>query len=248
MLPGSIYLSHQFSFYSLEDEWYAPLQRSQFDLPCSKIEVRKEVEISPFPFEDKKYKSGHSELLNQGSLKPGSAFDEPLASAIHARLEPAPSRHSVLPSYPNGLHSGPIGWRDAAVPLRHAAAGISDGVGEGLGRLRREMKKVAKSPRRGDNLGSSSLSFNEPDTLEVRVYEPNPQDAGIEGAAALDVWDEWHEDVGQEVAEYEAFESLGGVVGEMDEDCDLVLPSHSSSLRASQKETAPGNSTRRRRG
>jgi len=180
-------------------------------------------------------------------LKPGSAFDEPLASAIHARLDPAPLRRGVLPSYPNGLHSGP-GWRDAAVPLRHAAAGISDGVGEGIGRLRREIGKVARSPRKGDNPGSSSLSFDETDTLEVRPHEPSRQVSGNEDAATLDAWDEWHEDVEQEVAEYEAFESLGGVVGEMDEDRHLILPSGSTSSRASQKETTPGNSTRRRRG
>ncbi|KAF8328203.1 uncharacterized protein EI90DRAFT_1616602 [Cantharellus anzutake] len=245
MLPGSIYLSHQFSFFALEDEWHVPLQRNQFDLSCSKIEVRKEVEISQFPSGDKKHRSGHSELLNQGPPKSGSALHEPLASAIHARLDPALSRPPVLPSYPNGLHSGPTSWRDAALPLRHAAAGISDGVGEGLGRLRREIGKVAKSPRKGGR-GPNSLTFEETDNLEAHQLDRSTGETTV--TTTLDAWDEWHEDIGQEVAEYEAFESLGGVVGEMDEDCDLNVPAHSSSLLVSKSETASSSNTRRRRG
>lgn len=224
MLPGPIYLSHQFSFFSLTDDWHAPLRRTILDLPCSELEVRKQVEISAFA-PHTRMDENDSEAFYQGGSGGLSPFDEPLASAIHARIDRTLS--DVIPSYPNGLRSSPGNWIDAA-PLRYAAVNISDGVGEGLGRLKRELGKVAKSPIGGKHAPMKNIPNAPGDSLmagadNIQLGAPdliNWNDSlGAEDLASLDFQDGWNEedDVEQTVAEHEAFEHIG-VVGEMDED------------------------------
>ena len=98
-----------------------------------------------------------------------SSFDEPLASAMSLQLGgfPGPSP-KVLPMLPNGVPNPRL--RDS-IPIRSVAAGITDGVSEGFGRLRREINK-AKSPKLHPrrSLGSgmtsptwASLEFDEED-------------------------------------------------------------------------------------
>lgn len=236
MLPGSIYLAHQFSFHAFTDDWQAPLHRGLLDLPSTKLEVRPEVRANLVMSDTAGVKTerNDTESFVQDSSITGSPFDEPLSTAIHARLEPTPIQPPVLPSYPNGLQPHPGSWRDAAVPLRHAAVGLSEGVGEGLGRIRRELGKVAKHPRRSTRK-RDSLTFGEKDTVssvaEAGCPEQTQQgDSPVESGStasttnvateATDTWDEWREmEVADDVAEYEAFETFGlGVVGEMDED------------------------------
>lgn len=241
MLPGSIYLAHQFSFHAFTDDWQALLHRGLLDLPSTKLEVRPEVRANLIMSGTSSIRGSRSdtESFVQDSAITGSPFDEPMSTAIHARLEPTPMQPPILPSYPNGLQAHPQSWRDAAVPLRHAAAGLSEGVGEGLGRLRRELGKVAKTPRRGARK-RDSLTFDEKDAVSpvtdashseqsaARLTQPgdSPVESGSTVSTtnvatdATDPWDEWREtEVADDVAEYEAFESFGlGVVGEMDED------------------------------
>lgn len=244
MLPGSIYLAHQFSFHAFTDDWQALLHRGLLDLPSTTLEVRPEVRANLVMSGTPGLRAGReTESFDQVSSTAGSPFDEPLATAIHARLESAPMQPPVLPSYPNGLQVHPQGWRDAAVPLRHAAAGLSEGVGEGLVRLRREIGKVAKSPRGGPRK-RDSLVFDEKDAVppvsEAGLSEQagavnagrhaqqgdSPVESGSTASTtnvpteATDPWDEWRDaEVADDVAEYEAFETFGlGVVGEMDED------------------------------
>lgn len=181
----------------------------------------------------------------------GSPFEESLGTAISARIDAATVQQPVLPSYPNGLQVHPQSWRDAAVPLRHAAAGLSEGVGEGFGRLRRELGKVTKSPRTSDvpRHAKDSLTFDENEVVSVhhdgnteggatsaslRAPRSQPGDSstgsestlstanvGLDGADSIEEWQE--SEVANEVAEYEAFETFGlGVVGEMDEDSQSV--------------------------
>jgi hypothetical protein len=187
MLPDSIYLSHQFSFHALTHDWQAPLHRGIFDLPSIKLEVRKEVEASPYPSSSTirlNRKGDTTESFVQDAAVFGSLFDEPLASAIHARLESKPPLPEVLPSYPNGLQIHPSSWR-ATGPLIHAAVGLTDGVGEGLGRLKRELGKVAKSPRGGGFRGKrDSLMFNDGDAV---VPEEGDESYTALGATGADV-------------------------------------------------------------
>ena len=263
MLPDSVYLSHQFSFYSFADDWQAPLLRSVFELPCTKIEVRKEVEISPFPSStttSKRRNRGDAESFVQGNAHVGSPFDEPLASAIQARLDPPSSEPGVIPSYPNGLHAGPNSWRDATVPLRHAAVGISDGVGEGLKQLRRELVKVAKSPSKNNSVRApTTLTFDERDAVDAADADnlghhthstAEESSGGSESTLSTsnveppDMLEEWREaEVADDVAEYEAFESLGlGIVGEMDEDQPIRRP---DSTQLVNSKTTPQSGRRR---
>ena len=68
-------------------------------------------------------------------IRQSSSFDEPLASAMSIQLgEFAGPSPKILPMLPNGVPNPRL--RDS-IPIRSVAAGITDGVSEGLGRLRR---------------------------------------------------------------------------------------------------------------
>ncbi|KAJ7712437.1 hypothetical protein B0H16DRAFT_1624929 [Mycena metata] len=182
VLPRAIYLSHQFSFHTLGEDYHALIRRYQFAIGGAKIEVRREVEVSAFSNVGTGAGSGEAFVEGFGSSsspreirrrsRASSSFDEPLASALagvaHYRdVRPPP----VLPMLPNG---SPSSFR-SSMPVR-AVAGLGDGVAEGLGRLRREMrhqrqKQLARSPpvKRtmgggGDDVDASvPLEFDEED-------------------------------------------------------------------------------------
>ncbi|KAG5653843.1 hypothetical protein H0H81_010116 [Sphagnurus paluster] len=167
ILPRSIYLSHQFSFHTLGEDYHALIRRYQFDIGGHKIDVRREVQVSAY--------SGGSNISGESFVEGGydtrhrtlsSSFDEPLASALSNELEHA-HVPGVLPMYPNGgtpssYSSSPF---RSAIPIR--SLGIGDGVSESIGRIRRELHKV-RSPRlrpRPDSSLSASvpLEFDEED-------------------------------------------------------------------------------------
>ncbi|KAK2465840.1 hypothetical protein APHAL10511_001481 [Amanita phalloides] len=163
ILPRSIYLSHQFTFYTLGEDYHALIRRSQLDIAGQKVEVRKEVEVSAFP-------SSHaSESFIEGfahtrdSRRFSASFDEPLANALAGGLEymVAPP---MLPMYPNGAPGSRPRTLRNSIPIRP----IGDGMSEGLSRLRREINKVRSPhllPRTGDSPspGLVSLEFDEED-------------------------------------------------------------------------------------
>ncbi|RPD54134.1 hypothetical protein L226DRAFT_312631 [Lentinus tigrinus ALCF2SS1-7] len=163
ILPRLIYLSHQFSFHALGEDYHALIRSSHFDVPSSKIEVRKPIEVSAFA-------SGDSDAFVQALpahshhsiTRAASSFDEPLASALTAQLHPLNPSPPVLPMLPNGAPKSRIG----AIPIRQVAAGIQDGMSEGLVRIRREFGK-ARSPklaaRRDEAASSVPLEFDEED-------------------------------------------------------------------------------------
>lgn len=166
ILPRSLYLSHQFSFHSLGEDYHALIRRHQFDIAGAMIEVRKAVEINA-------YSSGGGESsFVEGFTSPRdirrapSSFDEPIASAISGSLDSS-NLPAILPMYPNGVSGStqPKSLRNS-IPIR-TMAGIGDGVSEGIGRLRREMTKT-RSPqlvaRTDSNLsGPVPLEFDEED-------------------------------------------------------------------------------------
>ncbi|KAJ8081647.1 hypothetical protein PM082_007493 [Marasmius tenuissimus] len=100
VLPRSIYLTHQFSFQALGEDYHALIRRYQFDIPGPKIEVRKGIEVSAYP-------TGTGESFVEGggfrrdTRRLSSSFDEPLASAISGELDYSPPQ-PVLPMLPNG--------------------------------------------------------------------------------------------------------------------------------------------------
>ncbi|OCH85153.1 hypothetical protein OBBRIDRAFT_798469 [Obba rivulosa] len=166
ILPRPIYLSHQFSFHAFGEDYHALLRSYNFDIPSTKIEVRKEVEASA-------YSTGLGELFVQELSSPRdsghapSSFDEPIASALAAELRPLNPSPPVLPMLPNGTPGSTSRSFKNPVPIRSVAAGITDGMSESLIRLRREIGKV-RSPRLAaypDNELSTSvpLEFDEDD-------------------------------------------------------------------------------------
>jgi len=48
VLPWSLYLSHQFSFHTLGQDYNALIRQYQFDISGHKIEICKEVEVNAF--------------------------------------------------------------------------------------------------------------------------------------------------------------------------------------------------------
>jgi len=128
-----------------------------------KIEVRKEVEISAYGAGPHTGDDMFLQTDRAFSKSISSSFDETLASAMHSHLD-AQANSPVIPAFPNAYKSA--SWRDS-IPIRSVAAGLSDGVNEGFGRIRREIGKV-RSPqnrlRNTENL--QALAFDE-DAEEV---------------------------------------------------------------------------------
>lgn len=163
LVPRSIYLSHQFFFQALGEDYHALIRRFHLDIDGSKIEVRREVAVQAFPTSASENFVEEFSAPRDNMHTTSSSFDEPLASALSGGLDYAnPSR--TIPMLPNGA---PKSFRNP-VPIRNMATGISDGMSESLGRIRREMHKV-RSPvlgPRSDISGSVPLEFDEEDFLD----------------------------------------------------------------------------------
>ncbi|KAH9853231.1 hypothetical protein C2E23DRAFT_884844 [Lenzites betulinus] len=184
ILPRLIYLSHQFRFHILGEDYHALIRSGRLDgVPAAKIEVRRPVEVSAFSTSSA-HPGAHADAFVHphdlsgsvsGSLgrdAVSSSFDAPLASALAAPLAPLHPSPPVLPMLPNGT-PGSAGAAKAFIPIRHVAAGIQDGMSEGFGRIRRELGK-ARSPRPTSAAGevlvgsvpSVPLEFDEEDEME----------------------------------------------------------------------------------
>lgn len=176
----SIYLHHQFTFYTLGEDYHALVRSYRFDFPVNKVEVRKAVQVSACTTGDGGSFGGALPM----DIRQPSSFDEPLASAMSIQLgEFAGPSPKVLPMLPNGVPNPRL--RDS-IPIRSVAAGITDGVSEGLVRLRREINK-AKSPRLKpmQSLGSGRTSpswapieFDEEDEDFLLSHEDSAQEPG----------------------------------------------------------------------
>lgn len=241
IVPRSLYLAHQFSFYVLGEDYHGLLRSYNFDVPANKVEVRKQIEVNASG-------SSMSESFVSGSSLPSqsgfsTSFDEALSVDLRI-LNPSPP---VLPMYPNGPPSRV--YRNS-IPIRNVAAGISDGMSEGLGRLRREIGKV-RSPRLAPKRDSLSvavpLEFDEEDEDFLPQGAGNSMDdrddvasrgTSREGASISTpstnmeplpdeddgdaTWQGWGPEDKQAVEEIEQFDDIA--VGFMDEDANLVHP------------------------
>jgi len=221
VLPQSLYLSHQFSFHALGDDYHGRLRRFQLDVLGPKIEVRKEVEISA-------YATGAGEAFIHGSHDTGhvsSSFDEPLSSAMASGLE-YPSSPPVIPMFPNGT---PGSFKNS-VPIQRVAAGLSDGMSEGFARVRRGVSRV-RSPRLVAENGMAAgvpLEFAEEDE-DFILYDGPPEDGGSVSASTPssgpadagehkdgETWSQW-DGASKEDEVGEPFQEIS-VVGLMDEE------------------------------
>ncbi|KIL63308.1 hypothetical protein M378DRAFT_79902 [Amanita muscaria Koide BX008] len=247
IVPRSIYLSHQFSFYSLGEDYHALIRRSQLDISGQKIEVRKEVVVSAFSSAH-----GASEAFVEGFLSSSSrdtrrhsgSFDEPLANALSGGLEYNTSMvPPTLPMYPNGGTAGSRSRPSFRNPIPIRTIGMSDS----LSRLRREINKVRSPhllPRTEGAGGSSSpglvpLEFDEEDEdflsrgnedledlnrdLESTIVPvPDPPQAIVRDDDASDVSSGWDLQDRQAVEDEERFHDLV-VPGLMDEEAGVDI-------------------------
>ncbi|KAI0693476.1 hypothetical protein BC835DRAFT_1071237 [Cytidiella melzeri] len=235
LVPRSIYLKHQFSFFYLGEDYHALLRSHHLDVPAERVEVRRQIEVSATG-------AGSGETFVSGSSLPShsafpSSFDEPLASALSAELRSTNPSPPVIPMYPNGSVSRSL---RPAIPIRNVAVGISDGMSESLGRLRREIGKVRSPrllPRSGDSVSTSvPLEFDEEDedflSLDVAAKDSDSRATSREGASVSTPstgieplpaenegdtsWEGWSNEDKQAVDEVEQFDDIG--VGYMDEE------------------------------
>ncbi|KAF5385645.1 hypothetical protein D9757_005561 [Collybiopsis confluens] len=181
VIPRSIYLSHQFSFRALGEDYHALIRRYQFDLSGTKIEVRKGVEVSAYPTgNSESFVEGRGFTVHRDRRHLPSSFDEPLASALSGGIDYAPAQ-PVLPMFPNGTPgTKPRSFRNS-IPIR-TMSGLGDGMSESLGRLRREVNKVRSPqllPTSSDNIIAASvpLEFDEEDEdfLSRETSQPSHQ-------------------------------------------------------------------------
>ncbi|KAG2124997.1 hypothetical protein BD769DRAFT_1358492 [Suillus cothurnatus] len=163
VVPRLIYLAHQFNFYTLGEDYHALIRRNKLDMTGTKMDVRKEVEVSA-------YSAGTGESFVEGFSprdmgRVASSFDEPIASAISADMEYPRSSRSLIPMLPNGAGLKPRSFKNP-IPIRAMTSNIAEGVGEGFGRIRREINRV-RSPQpvlRPEGLSASvPLEFDEHD-------------------------------------------------------------------------------------
>lgn len=241
ILPRSVYLAHQFAFYTLGEDYHGLLRTYNFDVPAIKVEVRRQIEVNASGTSMSESFVSGSSLPSQSGFS--TSFDEAVSVDMRT-LKPSPP---VLPMYPNGPPSR--SYRNS-IPIRNVAAGISDGMTEGLGRLRREIGKV-RSPRlapKGDSLSTSvPLEFDEEDedfmpqglassgdenedalsrgtsreaaSLSTPSTNIEPLPAEEDGDA---LWEGWGPEDKQAVEEVEQFDDIA--VGFLDEDAGLAQP------------------------
>ncbi|KAJ3730564.1 hypothetical protein C8R42DRAFT_11268 [Lentinula raphanica] len=236
-IPRSIYLSHQFSFRALGEDYHALIRRFKLDITGAKIEVRKGVEVSAYPSgSSESFIDGGGFAIHYDRRRSSSSFDEPLASALIGGLDHTPSQ-PVLPMYPNGTPgTKPRSFKNT-IPIR-TMAGIGDGMSEGIGRFRREIHKV-RSPQLPSSDSSLSasvpLEFDEEDedflSNEVErdrshgdsqsLDEQGEHDISISEEPLLDQdRDQWPGWVGEDrkaVEEVETFDDISAV-GFLDEE------------------------------
>ncbi len=189
ILPRSLYLSHQFTFWTLGEDYHALLRQYHFDVRGTRIHVRREVQVSV----GVGLNNASDRFVEDLDLHhaTSSSFDEPLASALagdlvgnHANAVPA-----ILPMYPNGVsgtHTSSLtpAFIRNSIPIRR----LGDGMSEGIGRIRREIsssynKGKVRSPSRGprreavEEAISVPLEFDETDEDFLSVAKGGDDDA-----------------------------------------------------------------------
>lgn len=163
LVPRSIYLSHQFLFYTLGEDYHALIRRHRLAISGAKIDVRKEVEASAFAgssgtyfVEDLAFPSDHAHARSHSHSHShahphlhahgASSFDEPLANAMSAEMAydlSAESGRVTIPMLPNGAAQQSVRARTgsswggsgtrAALSGMNVGRGIPISVMEGVG-------------------------------------------------------------------------------------------------------------------
>ncbi|KAI9464881.1 hypothetical protein HD554DRAFT_2026168 [Boletus coccyginus] len=234
LVPRSIYLSHQFLFYTLGEDYHALIRRHRLAISGAKIDVRKEVEASAFAVsteahfvEDLAFSSDHPHARSHPHshghhmhAHGPSSFDEPLASAMSAEM--AYDRHrATIPMLPNGAAQQSVRARTgtswSGIWNARGIIWVMEGVG---GMIRREMDRVRRERVMGDARGDDEegvpLEFDEQDEdFGEGAPVGNRDDEGERDGDAEDLWRAWSEEDRLAVDEAETFDDVLGI---MDED------------------------------
>ena len=180
VMPRSVYQTQQFDFYALPENHEQLTAAGNFSLGLRKLQVRKEVKISEGSSSLGLLSSPSSPFANLPSADPlVGSFDQPIQSAMQTILDhqdptsPRPNSRAMAPTFPNGVAGKQGTWRDS-IPIRHVAPTVQ----EGLGRVRREIGRVAESRRRARSAAtdrpelssagegcSSSVSFDDDEAV-----------------------------------------------------------------------------------
>jgi hypothetical protein len=177
MLPRSVYLSHQFNFFHLpSDDWSSHFSQGDFDVQLTKVDVRREVEITSSSLSSSAG-AGAGTAGDSYNYSAEEAFGGSLSSAMHTMLDADPSAFSPgSPSYPNGVpgrHSSR--WRDlrtGVVQVARAAEQRASAV------MRRRAAAAAAAA------GQPSSSLEEP---RVLFGEDDEDDETADVAVLADV-------------------------------------------------------------
>ncbi|CUA74751.1 Breast carcinoma-amplified sequence 3 homolog [Rhizoctonia solani] len=169
LLSGPIYLSHHFAFFSLDRDWETPLGMFHFNLPATKITVRREVSARPIADS-----GSEGAFLGSGTddmFAASSSLDKTLHTAITGSLSLA-SKTKQVPSFPNAYSGGKgTSWND---PREIGKVRPSSGSGE-----RRVQSPKAPSPAVEATLGTK-LEFDDNALFEIDEDLPNI-DEPVEG-------------------------------------------------------------------
>ncbi|KAI0313811.1 hypothetical protein OF83DRAFT_1294179 [Amylostereum chailletii] len=239
VLPRPIYLSHQFAFHTLGEDYHGLLRRYRLDVAGAPIEVRRAVAVSAYP--DADVDAFAQDEMGMGMGGASASFDGPLSSAMASALA-YPASPPVIPMYPNGP-ARPGGSFKNSIPIQR----ISGGMSESFGRLRREMGRV-RSPRVRAGMGTGAgvgvgegarvpLEFDEEDEdFRLEDYEEGGGVGGVGGGgdeetqsgggsapsvstpSTTDVLEHAQREQGKDGGEGGAVEAEGAWIGWEDED------------------------------
>ena len=244
LVPRSIYLSHQFLFYTLGEDYHALIRRHRLAISGAKIDVRKEVEASAFAgptgaqfVEDLAFPSDHPHARSHSSshmhAHGPSSFDEPLANAISAEMaydRSAGGARVTIPMLPNGAAQqsarARMGTSWGGSGTRAALSGVSMSSGipikmmEGVGgMIRREVDRVRAGRERERVMGDIPGDGEGPVPLEFdeqdEEFGEGVPEGEVEGEGDEDLWRVWSEEDRLAVDEAERFDDVLGI---MDED------------------------------
>ena len=160
--PRSLYLSHQFTFWSLKQDYHALLRQYKFHhLQANKIHVRPQVQMSIMGSEWDPFVGDTPPPL----CLPDEPFTRGLSSALSGDLLTARSLPPpLLPAFPNGIRGT-------------GSSSPTTGMTDGLGRLRREISssyryyyrhrtRSQQQQEEGVSADSVPLEFDEEDEDE----------------------------------------------------------------------------------
>lgn len=140
--PRSLYLSHQFSFWSFPEDYHALLRQHQLtNIRGTKIHVRPQVQVSMMGLECDRFVDDTATTTTTTH----AGFTRGISSALSGDLLIDSNARSlpVLPAYPNGVgrtssfaaSSKTPAFIRNAIPIRK----LGDGMSDGLGRIKREI-------------------------------------------------------------------------------------------------------------